>query len=114
MLKGGAHSLYAWSYIRHGWWFESVVFAVRFSVLKLDGWVHVVPPFFLTALRGGWEVVGNAAKGGMLGVIDVDSGIVTSACDELGNRYVSHPDNRQPVVSFAVSQWSDALALVRE
>lgn len=85
---------------------------VRISTLKIDGQVHVIHPFF--RVGRGEDVVDNAAKGGIFGVIDIDSGIVTTACDELGNRYVLHPDTQKPVVGFAIPRWGDALALARE
>lgn len=85
---------------------------VRISTLKMDGQVHIVHPFF--RVGRGDDVVDNAANGGIFGVIDIASGIVTTACDELGNRYVVHPDTGMPIVGFTIPHWKEALDLAVE
>lgn len=82
---------------------------VRISTLKIGGKIHIIHPFF--RVGRGEDVVDNAAKGGIFGVIDKETGIVTRACDELGNRYVVHPDTKKPIVGFSIPQWEVAVDL---
>ena len=85
---------------------------IRISTFKLNGHVYLIPPFI--RMGRGENVMDNAAEGGIIGVIDVDTGIVTSACDEFGNWYVNHPETGARIVGFEIPQWEEALSLAKE
>lgn len=85
---------------------------IRITTLNINGKLNIIHPFFKTGR--GESIVDNGAAGGILGVIDMESGVVTEACDEMGNRYVLHPDTKVPLIGFVIPQWKEALALAVE
>lgn len=85
---------------------------VRITTLRVGDKTHIIYPFF--KVGRGEDIVDNAAQGGIFGVIDIDTGVVTSACDKHGNRYICHPESGAQLVGFEVPKWNEAIALARE
>ncbi len=90
----------------------SSVNTIRITTLRLGGKIHIINPF--VRMGRGEDVVDNAAQGGIFAVIDKETGIITETSDELGNKYVIHPDTGTPIVGFTIPQWKEALALSKE
>ncbi len=64
--------------------------------------------------RGG-NVVDNVGSGGIVAVIDNDSGIVeTPGFDKKGNKHLVHPDTDELIIGFKVPMWESAKKLAKE
>ena len=85
---------------------------VRITTLRLADRTHIIHPF--VKVGRGDDIVDNAAQGGIFGVVDIDTGVVTSACDKMGNRYVRHPETWEKLIGFVIPQWDEALELAKE
>lgn len=85
---------------------------VRVPTVKLPSEVKVVHPF-LRIGKGG-SVVDNAAAGGIMGLVDPETGVVTLACDEADQYYTVHPDTGLPIVGLQLPEWDKAVALAKE
>lgn len=75
----------------------------------------VVTPFaFLKTGRKG-KFVDNGGAGGVFADIDPKTGVVSSdACDEMGNRFVTHPDSGVKYRDFQLPEWESAVAVCKE
>ena len=67
---------------------------------------------FLRVGQGG-NIIDNAGAGGIMGLIDVNTGIVYAASDECQGYYEKHPDTGKDIVGFKVPQWEDAKSLIK-
>lgn len=85
---------------------------VRFPTFRLDDRVHIFPPYL--RMGQGSSFVDNAGSGGIFGLVDLETGRVYAACDELGNTYEVHPDTKERIIGFVVPRWEEALSLVKE
>lgn len=85
---------------------------VRITTLRVGDKINIIHPFFKVGRAG--NIVDNAAQGGIFGVIDIDTGVVTSACDKHGNRYIKHPETGVQLIGFVIPKWEEALELSRE
>ena len=86
--------------------------SLRVTTVRFDDRVEFVHPFL--RVGKGDSVVDNAGAGGVMGLIDVETGIVYASADELGNTFVVHPDTKEPVVGFKVPRWEEAKEFVRK
>ena len=85
---------------------------VRFPTFRLDDRVHIFPPYL--RMGQGGSIVDNAGSGGVFGLVDLETGRVYAACDELGNSYEVHPDTKEQIIGFTVPRWEEAVALAKE
>ena len=85
---------------------------VRFPTFRLDDRVHIFPPYL--RMGQGSSFVDNAGSGGVFGLVDLDTGKVYAACDEMGNSYEVHPDTKEQIIGFVVPRWKEAVALAKE
>lgn len=85
---------------------------VRIPTVRYDNRVEVIHPF-LRVGRGS-SVVDNAGSGGIMGNIDVATGRVYAAADELGREYKTHPDTGVSLIGFTIPKWQEALMLVKQ
>lgn len=85
---------------------------VRFPTFRLDDRIHVFPPYL--RMGQGSSFVDNAGSGGVFGLVDLETGRVYAACDEMGNTYKVHPDTKEAIVGFKVPRWKEALAMAKE
>ncbi len=70
-------------------------------------------PFFRTGRQG--QIVDNAGAGGILSVIDVDTGkILTDGSDEKNHSFDRHPDSNIVYKGWQIPRWDDLLLLVKE
>lgn len=90
----------------------SSVNTLRVTTFIVDGVVHIIRPF--ARFGTGGNVVDNGAQGGLVSLIDPDSGIITDVVDEFGNKYVLHPDTKIPIVGYKIPYWQEALAMAEE
>lgn len=75
----------------------------------------VVTPFafFKTGRKG--RFVDNGGAGGIFADIDSKTGVVSSdACDEMGNRFVTHPDSGVKYRGFQLPEWESAVDICKE
>ncbi len=85
---------------------------VRFPTFRLDNRVHVFPPYL--RMGQGSSFVDNAGSGGVFGLVDLETGRVYAACDEMGNTYKVHPDTKEAIIGFKVPRWEEALTMAKE
>lgn len=85
---------------------------VRFPTFRLDDRGHIFPPYL--RMGQGSSFVDNAGSGGIFGLVDLETGRVYAACDEMGNTYNVHPDTKEAIIGFKVPRWEEALAMVKE
>lgn len=85
---------------------------VRFPTFRLDDRVHIFPPYL--RMGQGSSFVDNAGSGGVFGLVDLKTGRVYSACDEMGNTYEVHPDTKEAIIGFKVPRWEEALTMAKE
>lgn len=86
--------------------------SLRVTTVRFDDRIEFVHPFL--RIGKGNSVVDNAGAGGVMGLIDVETGIVYASADEYGNRFVVHPDTKEQVVGFKVPKWEEAKEFVRK
>lgn len=86
---------------------------IRVSTFRTRGGIVPVCGFFTMGRKGTFVV--NATIGCVFAAIDVKTGLICSeGCDELGNRYVTHPDNGMIIEGFQLPEWNNAIALCTE
>ena len=85
----------------------------RIPAIKNGDEVRIFHPV-LRIGRGGAEIDSATAAGGIMAVVDVETGELLAACDESLNRYEKHPDTGAQIVGFKIPRWDEAIALVKE
>ena len=90
----------------------SSVNTIRIATFRIGDEVQIIQPF--VRMGRGEDIVDNAAQGGIFATIDIETGIITETSDELGNKYVVHPETGVPIVGYAIPEWEEALALAKE
>ena len=86
--------------------------SVRFLTFRLDDRIHIFPLYL--RMGQGSSFVDNAGSGGIFGLVDLQTGRVYAACDELDHSYEFHPDTKEHIIGFVIPHWSEAVALVKE
>lgn len=71
----------------------------------------IFQPFF--RIGKGGNVVDNAGAGGIMGLIDADTGVVYAASDERCHYFTKHPDSNIDIVGFQIPKWEEAKSFVR-
>ena len=84
----------------------------RVTTFRLDSRTVVFHPN-LRVGRGD-SCVDNAAAGGLLCPIDVETGRVIAAGDKSGARYENHPETGERLKGFEVPRWNEAVELVKK
>lgn len=89
-------------------WNESSCNTVRLPCFYDGKNVKVLQPFLRTGRKG--DVVDNAGHGGMLALIDENSGILlTDAVDKYGNSYKKHPDSGIMYKGWRIPRWNELI-----
>lgn len=79
------------------------------TVKDKNGDVHIFHPFF--RMGCGEAVVDNGGSGGILANVDVNTGIInTLGRNELGTRFLIHPDSKEQIIGFQIPRWKEAVA----
>lgn len=84
---------------------------VRIPTVRYDDRVEVMHPFL--RMGCGDAFVDNAGSGGIMGNVDIETGTVYAAADELGRGYTHHPDSGIELTGFTIPRWQEALELVK-
>lgn len=90
----------------------SSVNTLRIATLRFDDRVEIIHPRI--RLGRGNAVVDNAGSGGIIGNIDLKTGLVYAACDKKGIKYDTHPDTGIKIVGFEIPRFKEALELVKQ
>lgn len=85
---------------------------VRIGTVRLDNRTEI--PFAFVRIGQNGSCIDNARAGGIMGLIDVDTGVVIAASDEKNNHYIFHPNSGKQILGFKIPQWDEAKALVKE
>jgi len=81
------------------------------SILHKDG-VRIWHPFMRCGM--GDAIVDNYCTGGLMILIDPDTGVTQNCIDNLGRPYETHPDTGKTLKGCQIPRWDEALELVRE
>lgn len=66
-------------------------------------------------MGGGNSVVDNFHAGGILSIVDVDTGcLITDGFDMYGNPFVVHPVTNEKVMGFKIPYWKEVIKLVQK
>lgn len=86
---------------------------IRVSTFRTGKGIIPVCGFFTMGSKGMFVV--NATIGCVFAAIDVETGLICSeGCDELGNRYTTHPDSGLTIKGFHLPEWDSAIELCIE
>lgn len=84
---------------------------VRLVSVRAFGKVNVLYAAF--RMGGGDAVVDNFHAGGVLALIDVQTGkLVTEAIDLAGNFYANHPVTNEKIVGFQIPYWPQVIEMI--
>lgn len=85
---------------------------LRMATFVTNGDIHIFLP---TARFGrGDSVIDNVSKGGLSCAIDINTGKITAAFDEVGHKFTTHPDNGKQIIGYQIPQWEEAVRLTKE
>lgn len=85
---------------------------VRINTVRTDKEIHIVHPFL--RIGKGDSKIDNISSGGIMGLIDVETGIVTTTYDESGTKHVLHPDTGVQVLGTKIPRWDEAVEMVKK
>lgn len=85
---------------------------IRIITLRFDNRIEILHSFL--RLGQGDSVVDNAGAGGIMANIDIKTGKVYAACDELGKSYMEHPESKLPIVGYVLPQWEEAVCVAKK
>ena len=83
----------------------SSVNTIRVPTIRFDDGVQIIHPFMRIGQKG--NCVDNAGSGGILCLIDIDTGKILSAVDKSGHHFVEHPDTKEQIVGFQIPRWDE-------
>lgn len=85
---------------------------VRIVTVRLNNRVEIGCAF--ARFGSGESCVDNFASKGIMGAIDVDTGIIYAAIDKRGNRYIVHPDSKKTILGYKIPEYEKLVSLVKE
>lgn len=85
---------------------------VRIPTIRYNDRVEIIHPFL--RMGCGDAVVDNAGSGGIMGNVDVLTGVVYAAADEQGRAYTQHPDTGIELIGFTIPRWQEAVEQVKK
>lgn len=86
---------------------------VRFATFSENGTVTKL--FAFMRMGRGDSVVDNGGLGGILALIDIETGVVVSTgTTETGKRFILHPESGERIIGFEVPRWNELNKLVEE
>lgn len=80
---------------------------IRVCTINYKNGPQVIKAFM--RMGRGKSVVDNAGAGGIICNINITTGEIYAACDELGKIYKIHPDSNIPIIGFKVPEWDKAV-----
>ena len=85
---------------------------LRVSTIRLPDGIHVIHP--RVRIGCGGSIIDNISAGGYQGQIDVDTGVVITACDVNGQRREIHADTGIAIQGMQIPAWAQAVDMVKE
>ena len=86
---------------------------VRVPTVNYGDRIEIIHPFF--RIGKGDSVVDNAGSGGIMVLVDVETGkTISKARDEHGHEYVKHPNTGYDLVGVQLPKWGEAIQLVKQ
>ena len=85
---------------------------IRIAAVLLNNRVEIAFVFATLVCKG--SLIDNAKCGGIISVIDIETGIITAACDKKRNYYIKHADSKQKIIGYELQKWEEAKKLVKE
>ena len=85
---------------------------VRVATVRMDDRVEI--GFAVARFGNGGACVDNFSHGGIIGVIDLQSGRIYASKDKRGSRYIVHPSSNKLLLGYQIPQWEELVALVME
>ena len=91
---------------------EASLNTVRIVTVRLDDRTEI--PYAFTRMGKNGGCIDNARAGGIMGLVDVETGVIISASDEHNDHYIFHPNSGKQIVGFKIPRWDEAKAFVKE
>jgi len=86
---------------------------IRCTTIKTNEGVEVFYPFLKVGRNGSF--IDNGGAGGILAGIDPDTGVVyTTGVDEVGERFILHPDTKVTLPGYQIPRWEELIALAKK
>ncbi len=85
---------------------------IRVATVRMDNRVEI--PFAFARFGKNGACIDNARAGGIIGNIDVSSGIIYAAIDEGNIKYLVHPNSQKRIIGFQIPFWEEAKKMVTE
>lgn len=85
---------------------------VRITTLRMDDRVEIIHPFL--RIGRGDMIVDNGGAGGIICLIDPETGKLIATRDEAGERYSVHPDTGEDIIGFQIPRWEEAVEFAKE
>lgn len=83
----------------------SSVNTFRIPTYRLDDRIEIRYPLMRMGQHGNF--VDNAGAGGIIAMINAETGTVFTAADEKRNSYIKHPDTGEQIVGYVVPRWDE-------
>lgn len=90
----------------------SSVNTVRITTVLYRDRVDIIYPFFRTG-RGN-SIVDNGGSGGIINAIDPSTGVIYASADEMGIRYIEHPETHYQLIGYQMPYWNEAVELAKK
>lgn len=85
---------------------------LRITTFRFDDRVEIRYPRMRIGQHG--SIVDNAGAGGILAMVDYETGVIYTAADKHGNSYITHPDTGVQIIGYKVPHWEDVKAFARQ
>ena len=85
---------------------------LRIPTIRFDDETIVLHPLLRLGQHG--SNVDNAGAGGILCIIDNETGVIISAADKSGKQYDLHPDTGKKITGFNIPLWDEAISLAKK
>ena len=85
---------------------------VRIPTINYGNRIEIFHPFL--RIGRGASFVDNAGSGGIGCNVDVETGTIICAGDELGNDYTVHPDSGVKLIGFRIPRWNEAIEMAKD
>lgn len=94
---------------------DTTVNTLRVITFVLSNGEPVVLPYAAMRLGRKGKIADNFHNDGICAMIDTATGyVITTGLDQHGNRWVVHPDSKEPIVGFMIPHWEKVCECVKK
>lgn len=85
---------------------------VRITTIRLKDGVKICHPFI--RIGKGNSTIDNVSSGGIMGLIDTETGFITDTYSDGGKKYIFHPDTGVQILGVKIPGWDEAVEMAKE